>query len=69
MIQFLGFLFFLVMAMIGFWCLTFLVGIVPYWLTFGVAERFDKINKDSDPDEVRSKLLPEQPGVEVLYRR
>ncbi|MBV7440203.1 hypothetical protein KRX57_02095 [Weeksellaceae bacterium TAE3-ERU29] len=69
MIQFAGFLFFLVMAMIGFWCLTFLVGIVPYWLTFGVAERFDKINKDSDPDEVRSKLLSEQPDVEVLYRR
>lgn len=69
MVQFAGFLFFLVMAMIGFWCLTFLVGIVPYWLTFGVAERFEKINKDSDPDEVRSKLLSEQPDVEVLYKR
>lgn len=69
MVQFLGFLFFLVMAMCGFWCLTFLVSVVPYWLTFGVAERFDKINKDSDPEEVRTKLLSEQEGVELLYKK
>lgn len=55
--------------MCGFWCLTFLVSIVPYWLTFGVAERFEKINKDSNPDDVKSKTLPEQVGVEVLYRK
>ncbi|MRI63752.1 hypothetical protein EQP59_00590 [Ornithobacterium rhinotracheale] len=67
--QFLGFLFFLTMAMCGFWCLTFLVSIVPYWLTYGVAERFGKINKNSDPDEVRRKLLSEQSGVEVLYKK
>lgn len=67
--QFFGFVFFLLMAMIGFWCLTFLIGIVPYWLTAGVAELNGKINADVDPEDVRSKKLYEQEGVEVLYQK
>ncbi len=67
--KFLGFVFFLIMAMVGFWCLTFLIGFVPYWLTYGVAESYDKINADVDPETVRRKTLPEQEGVEVIYKR
>ena len=66
--QFFGFVFFLVMALIGFWCLTFIISILPYWLTAGVAELNGKINADVDPEEVRFKTLPEQEGVEVLHR-
>ena len=67
--QFLGFIFFLVSALIGFWCLTFLIGIVPYWLGPGYAETRGKINADVDPETVRFKKLYEQEGVEVLYQK
>lgn len=67
--QFFGFVFFLTMALCGFWCLTFLISILPYWLTYGVAERFGYINADVDPETVRSKKLYEQEGVEVLYKK
>lgn len=67
--QFLGFLFFLATAMAGFWCLTFLISILPYWLPFGIAERFERINKDSNPDEVRRKKFSEQPDIEILYEK
>lgn len=67
--QFLGFVFFLVMALSGFWCLTFLAGILPYWLGPGYAETRGKINADVDPETVRYKKLYEQEGVEVLYQK
>ena len=66
--QFFGFIFFITMALIGFWCLTFIIAILPYWLTSGLAELNGKINADVDPEEVRSKMLHEQEGVEVLHR-
>jgi hypothetical protein len=67
--QFIGFIFFLVMALSGFWCLTFLIGIIPYWLGPGLAETRGKINADVDPETVRYKKLYEQEGVEVLYQK
>lgn len=67
--QFFGFVFFLTMALCGFWCLTFLVSIIPYWLGPGLAETKGKINADVDPEEIRSKKLYEQEGVEVLYQK
>lgn len=67
--QFFGFVFFLIMALSGFWCLTFLIGIVSYWLGPGVAENRGKINADVDPETVRFKKLYEQEGVEVLYKK
>lgn len=67
--QFFGFVFFLVMALSGFWCLTFMVGILPYWLTYGVAEQRGKINADVNPDDVRYKKLYEQEDVEMLYQK
>ncbi len=67
--QFFGFVFFITMAFIGFWCISFLAGIVPYWLTYGIAEQKGKINADVDPEEVRRKKLFEQEGVEVIYKK
>ncbi len=65
--KFVGFLIFLTIALIGFWCLTFLIGFLPYWLTYGVAENKGKINADVKPEDVRRKTLPQQEGVEVVY--
>ena len=67
--KFLGFVFFLVMALCGFWGLTFLASIIPYWLTFGVAENYGKINADVDPETIRRKTLPEQEGIELIYTK
>lgn len=67
--QFLGFIFFVTMALCGFWCLTFIVAILPYWLGPGLAELNGKINANVDPEEVRFKKLYEQENTEVLYRK
>ncbi|SHI39844.1 hypothetical protein SAMN05443429_101414 [Cruoricaptor ignavus] len=65
--QFLWTLFFLVMFLVGFWCI-FMFGlvVVPMWLTEGLAEYFGK-TKPFDPEDIRRKTLPEQEGVEVVY--
>ncbi|MCX8676407.1 MULTISPECIES: hypothetical protein [unclassified Apibacter] len=68
-VKFIGFILFLLIAFIGFWCLTFLVCILPYWLTFGIAENKGKINAHIAPDEVKSKTLPQQQNVEVVYTK
>ncbi|CVK16692.1 MAG: hypothetical protein J6581_02945 [Apibacter sp.] len=65
--KFIGFILFLLIAFLGFWCLTFLVCILPYWLTYGIAENRGKINANVSPDDVRSKTLPHQQNVEVVY--
>ncbi len=65
--KFVGFLLFLIVELIGFWCLAFLVGFLPYWLTYGVAENRGKINADVKPEDVRRKTLPQQEGIEVVY--
>lgn len=67
--KFAGFVLFLIFATVGFWCLMFLVGLLPYWLTFGIAENKGKINSNVDPETVRRKTLPEQTGVEVVYKK
>ena len=67
--QFLGFIFFVTMALVGFWCLTFIVAIIPYWLGPGLAELNGKINSNVDPEDVRSKKLTEQEGVEILFQK
>lgn len=36
------------------------------WLTEGLKEYFGKV-KPFDPEQIRSKLLTEQEGVEVIY--
>jgi hypothetical protein len=66
-IKFIGFILFLLIAFLGFWCLTFLVCILPYWLTYGIAENKGKINSNVSPDMVRSKILPQQQDVKVVY--
>ncbi len=67
--KFVGFVFFLTMEIIGFWGLIFLISMVPYWITYGAAENYGRINADVDPDEVRRKKLNEQDGVEVVYTK
>ena len=64
--QFLWFVFFLTMFLIGFWCIFMFFGVViPMWLTQGLAEYFGK-KKPFDPEDYRRKTVVEQ-GVEVIY--
>ncbi len=64
--QFIWFVFFVVMFLIGFWCIFMFFGVViPMWLTEGLVEYFGK-SKAFDPEEVRRKTIPEQ-GAEVIY--
>ncbi|MCC2590599.1 hypothetical protein [Chryseobacterium sp. MFBS3-17] len=64
--QFFWFVFFVIMLLIGFWCIIMFFGVViPMWLTSGLREYFGK-TKPFDPEEVRRKTLPEQ-GAEVIY--
>lgn len=64
--QFFWFVFFLIEFLIGFWCIFMFFGVViPMWLTSGLKEYFGK-TKPFDPEEIRSKTLPEQ-GLEVIY--
>ena len=59
-------MFFLIMFLVGFWCIFMFFGVViPMWLTQGLAEYFGK-TKPFDPEEIRRKTLPEQ-GAEVIY--
>lgn len=64
--QFFWFVVFLIEFLIGFWCIFMFFGVViPMWLTEGLKEYFGK-SKPFDPEEIRSKTLPEQ-GLEVIY--
>ncbi|MGM5629783.1 hypothetical protein O2K51_02690 [Apibacter raozihei] len=67
--KFVGFLLFLTIALAGFWCLTFLISILPYWLTYGIAENAGKVNADVKPEDVKRKTLPQQEGIEVVYTK
>lgn len=65
--QFVGTVYFFVMFLCGFWCiLMFATFIVPLWLTEGLKEYFGKV-KPFDPEQIRSKFIYEQEGVEVIY--
>lgn len=68
--QFLWTIYFITMFLCGFWCIFMFFGfIVPLWLTEGVAEYWGKINKSFDPEQIRSKKLYEQEGVDLVYQR
>lgn len=65
--QFVGFSFFVIMALIGFWSIMmFFTFVLPLWLTEGLWEYFGK-SKAFDPEEVRFKKLYEKDGYEVIY--
>jgi hypothetical protein len=49
--QFLGFLLFLTIALVGFWMLTFLISIIPYWIGGAFAERMGWIKSDEQEKE------------------
>ena len=65
--QFLWTAYFIVMFLVGFWCIFMFFGyVIPLWLTAGLAEYFGK-TKPFNPEEVRRKIITEQEGVELLY--
>lgn len=67
--QFLWTVYFLIMMLVGFWCIFMFFGVViPMWLTQGLAEYFGK-TKPFDPEDYRFKQLNEQEGVEVIYNQ
>jgi len=45
--MFLGFLIFLTIALVGFWMLTFLISIIPYWIGGALAEHFGWIKAEN----------------------
>ncbi|WP_177179797.1 hypothetical protein [Kaistella treverensis] len=64
--QFLWTVYFVIMFLVGFWCIFMFFGyVIPIWLTAGLAEYFGK-TKAFDPEEVRRKTLPEQ-GAEIIF--
>lgn len=67
--QFLGFVFFLITFLIGFWCILMFFGVVvPMWLTEGLWEYFGK-SKRFNPEDIRRKKVFEQEGVETIYNQ
>lgn len=67
--QFLWTVYFVIMFLIGFWCIfMFFSFVIPLWLTEGLWEYFGK-SKAFDPQEVRYKKINEQEGYEVIYNQ
>lgn len=65
--QFLWTVYFIVMFLVGFWCIFMFFGfVIPLWLTEGLSEYFGK-TKPFDPEDVRRKLMTEQEGVELVF--
>jgi len=65
--QFLWTVFFIVMFLVGFWCIFMFFGfVIPLWLTEGLKEYFGKV-KPFDPEDIRSKMVYEQEGAEVIF--
>lgn len=40
--QYLGFIAFLIIGLLGFWIMVFLIGIIPYWIGGAVKEMLDE---------------------------
>lgn len=60
-ITFLGFLFFLGMSISGFWCLIFLIAIIPFWI---IAATVDKFWRDTSS---KRKALIEQENILLFW--
>lgn len=67
-LQFIGFLFFITIAISGFWCFIIFINIVPYWIIMGTAEIYVKISKEIDPELIRRKILSEKKGFKILNK-
>lgn len=67
--QFLWTVYFVIMFLVGFWCIFMFFGfIIPIWLTEGLKEYFGKV-KPFNPEDIRRKKIFEQEGVEVIYNQ
>ena len=65
--QFLWTVYFVILFLVGFWCIFMFFGyVIPIWLTSGLAEYFGK-TKPFNPEDVRRKEMAEQEGVELIY--
>jgi hypothetical protein len=67
MAQYIGFIFFLFMALCGFWGILYFASLIPIWLT-GWFSMKSKEKKEGLHLELRP-TLPEQEGVTVLYQK
>ena len=67
-LQFIGFLIFIAIAISGFWSFILFIKIVPYWIIMGTAEIYVKINKETDAKLIRRKILSEKKGVKILFK-
>ncbi|ADX68557.1 MULTISPECIES: hypothetical protein [Weeksella] len=68
MIQFLGFLFFLTIAICGFWGIIFLATFAISWIPFFL-DNLKKEKKGIVTAEPTRPTLPNQQGVTVLYKK
>ncbi len=67
--QFLWTVYFIIMFLVGFWCIFMFFGfVIPLWLSEGLMEYFGK-TKAFDPEDIRRKNIYEQDGVEVIYNQ
>lgn len=67
-LQFIGFLFFIFIAISAFWYFIIFINIIPYWIIMGIAEIYGIINKEIDPNLIKRKILQEKKGVKILYK-
>jgi hypothetical protein len=67
-LQFIGFLVFISIAISGFWYLLILINIVPYWIIMGTAEIYGIINKEIDPNLIKRKILSEKKIFKTIYK-
>ncbi len=51
--QYLGFLAFLTILLIGFWLLIFLTAIIPYWIGGSLIERFKESKENKTEEETK----------------
>lgn len=65
--QFIGFLFFIAIAISGFWYLIIFINLIPYWIIMGTAEIYGEINKEKDPDLIKRKILSEKKVIKILH--
>lgn len=68
--KFLGFLLFLIIIMIGFWCLIYILFIIPYWvISFFTQESSNFTNLKMNSKLNKNKKLYEQNDKKLIYKK
>lgn len=68
MAKFIGFLYFLITALSGFWGAVFFAGVLVPWIAGWLILK-NKEKKGTAPELDPWKTLPEQEGVTLLYKK